>query len=190
MLITHVCLPSLKRWRLTRSLSIEAHPPHGGNARFRVRNGGFWSISEVTLYLSIEFEEADVSACPQPSNPNEHWLNPHIKPGHFVPLDLDQICWSIKTPTNNPPAVTIFSEEGQFFSPFRVCGDEIIVPTEEGWPPEAKHTRVILRKKNYDGMLKIVSADTTARYFGFAIRPTESNLASIWPMDRPCQCCV
>jgi hypothetical protein len=182
MVLSHVLLPFGKRILLTRWISISNSGHHVGNARFRIHNNGFSTISDATLYISIDFDESDIV------KPTPH--NAHIKPNCFTALEEDQICWSIKTPTENPPTVSIFVNESHSFSPFRVSGDEIHVPTEEGWPPAAKHLRVVLKRKNYDGTLKLVSADTNARIFRLEIRPDEPSLGSITWVSSPCPWCL
>jgi hypothetical protein len=161
-LLMIVFFPRLRRWNSTRKLSIITDPPHNGNARFRVVNGGYWTVSDATLYLQLDMQEEDV--LPPPNG-----ISVHIAPGRFVPLDGDQLCWSIRAPMMNPMKVAILAKERQPFSPCQIHADGILIPTEEGWPPA--HARVFLRRRVYTGRLTLVSADTDARAFRIRIDP-------------------
>lgn len=161
-LLTNVFLPRLRRWNLTRKLSITCDPPHNGYARFRVVNGGYWTVTDAMLYLDLDIRQED--ALPPPMD-----TRVHLAPGRFVPLTEGQLCWSVRTPTANPMKVAILAKERQAFSLCQIRDDGILIPTEEGWPPA--HARVLLRRQPYSGRLKLVSADTNARTFSVHIDP-------------------
>jgi hypothetical protein len=165
-LVTQVLLPRLRRWNLTRKVSIITDPPHDGNARFRIVNGGYWTIGDAILYLQLDFEEADTL----PPTPD---LQVHIAPGRFAPLSGDQLCWSVSP---NPMKVNILAKERQPFSPCKILPGGILIPAEGGWPPAV--VRVLLRHRVYTGRLRLVSADTDARNFRVRIDPNSH--------DTPC----
>jgi hypothetical protein len=127
-LITNGFLPRLRRYNLTRALSIGRDQPHMGNARFRIVNNGHWTIHDAILYLQLDFTEADTMD-PPPS------VDVHIAPGRFVPLSQEQLCWSVYP---NPMKAPICSREEQPFSPCKILPDSILIPTEEGWPGGAR----------------------------------------------------
>lgn len=165
-LVVQVWLPRLRRWNLTRKVSIIADPPHDGNARFRVVNGGYWTIADAILYLQLDFREGDTL-------PPTADLQVHIAPGRFAPLSGDQLCWSVRP---NPMKVDILAKERQPFSPCKILPGGILIPAEGGWPPAV--ARVLLRFRVYTGHLRLVSADTDARTFRIRIDPTTP--------DTPC----
>jgi hypothetical protein len=162
-LLFTVLAPRLRRWNLTRHVSILPDPTHGGHARFRVINGGYWTISEAMLYLSLDASPEDVLPVPN------GW-RAHIEPHRFVPVSGDQMCWSVRNPVPNPMKVSIYAKERQPFSLCHIENDRITIPSEEGWPPVG-HARVLLRRRRYTGVLKLVSADTNGCYFGVTIDP-------------------
>ena len=171
-LVVQVLLPRLRRRNLTRKLSVIAEPPHDGNARFRVVNGGYWTIADAMLYLQLDFEEADTL----PPTPD---LRVWIAPGRFVPMSGDQLCWSVSP---NPMKVDILAKERQQFSPFKILPGGILIPAERGWPPEI--ARVLLKRRVYTGQLRFVSADTDARIFRVRINPdSQHSPCTITPMD-------
>jgi len=152
-------------------------PPHNGNRRFRVVNGGFWSVNEATLYLTLDIQEQDTVPA--------EGLKVHIAPGRFVPLSGEPLCWSSQPRTTpNPMKITILAKECQPFSPCQIRPDGILIPSEEGWPPAAT-ARVLLRRRRYTGVLKIVSADTNARFFQIRIDPETTPLCVITPLKKP-----
>ena len=168
-LIVSTITPWLKRRNLTQRLQLYAEQDSGGYSRCRVYNGGYWTISQAVIYLSLDLDADDVLSPPV-------GYDAFIKPDKFVPLKGDQLCWAVRAPTINPMKVDIFAKERQPFSPCSIRDDMIIIPSEEGW--ERQNFRVFLRRKNYSGALKIVSADTDARFFHFSIR-TNDPQASI-----------
>jgi len=171
-LVMLVLLPRLRRWNLTRKLSIVTDPPHEGNARFRVVNGGYWTISDAILYIQLDFEESDTL----PATPD---LRLWIAPGRFVPMSGDQLCWSVSP---NPMKVDILAKERQPFSPCKIVPGGILIPAEGGWPPAI--ARVLLKRRVYTGQLTFVSADTDARIFRVRIDPnSQLSPCTITPMD-------
>jgi hypothetical protein len=162
-LLVNLFLPWLRRLRLTRALSIEVDPAHGPIARLRVTNGGYWTVKDAIVYIAIDFSRDDV----MPPTPGS---SAFITPDHFVPLEGDQLCWSVRSPTPNPIKVDIFAKERQPICPCIIEADYIVVPSEEQGLAEGKR-RVFLRRRRYDGRLKLVSADTDARYFSITIDP-------------------
>jgi len=167
-LLFTVILPRMRRRSLTRHISIVTDPPHAGHARFRVVNGGYWTINNATLYLDLDFQERDTMLPPYTGR------TAHIQPTRFVPLRGDQLCWSVRSPTPNPMSVSIFAKERQPFSPCHIGPTVITIPSEEGWSHEAI-VRVFLRPQLYTGRLTLVSADTDARYFSIVIDPSSAS---------------
>ena len=165
-IFANVWLPTIRRRRLTSQMAIRTDPPHYGHARHRLINGGFWTISDALLYLQLEFVEADTLQPPE-------GINVYIRPGGFVPLSQEQLCWSVFP---NPMKVSVFAKEEQPFSLCRIRQDGILIPSEQGWPPQI--SRVFLRRRVYNGRLKVVSADTDARWFRVTIDPDNA--------DNPC----
>lgn len=161
-----IMVPRSRRRRLTKSIRIEADPPHNGYVRFRVHNTGFWTINDVTLYLSIYASQDDVL---EP----EDWHRAHITKSRYVPLNGDQLCWSVRSPRPSPMRVPIFSGEAQPFALCLIGPDEITIPSEEGWGRAAEKTtaRAFLRRQRYAGTLRVVSSDTLARLFKVTIDP-------------------
>lgn len=101
-----------------------------------------------------------------------------IKPGQFVPVESQQLCWSVRSPAVNPMRVDIFAKERQPLSPCAIDNDLITLPSEEGWTfpsDRPRIARVFLRRRRYSGVLKIISADTDARFFGLEINPENSR---------------
>jgi hypothetical protein len=164
-------LPWLKRARLTRSVQVYAEVSHGVHARCRVYNGGFWTMGNAIAYITLNVTEEDVL---NPPNGQDAF----IKPGQFVPVADQQLCWSVRSPTVNPMRVDIFAKERQPFAPCAIDTDTIMIPSEEGWTfpcDRPRIARVFLRQKQYNGFLKIVSADTNARFFALEIHPENSQ---------------
>jgi hypothetical protein len=168
-MISYELFPYWRRKRLTKRLTVSGDQTHGNQARGRVCNGGFWTIKNAIIYLRLPLCKDDVLD-PPPGH------KAHIRPDHIVPIDEEQLCWSVRAPTINPVKIDIYAKERQPFSPCALTDprDKIIIPSEEGWPqPVDKyhdtlttpHMRVFLRPKNYTGVLKVVSEETDARYF-------------------------
>jgi hypothetical protein len=178
-LLFGIAFPRFRRWSLTRQISIVTDPPHGGHARFRVVNGGYWTIQDATLYIDLDFQEKDTMHPPYTGG------TAHIEPTRFVPLRGDQLCWSVRSPTPNPMKVAIFAKERQPFSPCYIEPTFITIPSEDGWSHGATR-RVFLRPKRYTGTLKLVSADTDARYFSIVIDP--SSASTPCTVEPTCRC--
>jgi hypothetical protein len=117
-----VALPRLRRWNLTRRISIATDPPHLDHVRLRVVNGGFWTINDAMLYLHLDIQEQDALSPPA-------GLAAYIAPGQFVPFadSGEQLCWSVSP---NPIKVAILAKERQPFSPCRITADYILIPSE------------------------------------------------------------
>jgi hypothetical protein len=160
-LCTFFTLPRIRRWNLTKQVSIVIDPPHSGHARLRVVNGGYWTIEDAMLYLHLDIQHNDVRQPP-------HGERAYITPGSFVPLpdSGEQLCWSVAP---NPMKVAILAKERQPFSPCRITAEYIVVPSESGWPPNV--VRVYLHPRKYVGTLTLVSADTDARIFDVRLDP-------------------
>jgi hypothetical protein len=173
--VFHVVLPRIRRLKLTRKLSLIVDPKHGEHVRLRVINEGFWTMEDTTLYLALEFNLAAV--LPEPG------LKAHITVENFVPLSGDQLCWSVRAPGITPIKVPIYAGERQPFSLCRIESDRIVIPSEEGWPPN--YARVFLRPGSYIGNLRIVSKDTTARLFHVRIDPQLPEGCAITPFSSP-----
>ena len=165
-------VPRISRWNLTRHIQVYQEPPHGIYARVRVFNGGFWTMGQAIGYLSLEITPDDVIAPPAGNDA-------FIKPETFIPLAEDQLCWSVRAPGKNPIKVDIFAKEKQPLALCAIDGDIIMIPSEEGWAPAENRprvARVFLRRRAYFGCLKIVSADTNAKYFQIEIHPENTEM--------------
>jgi hypothetical protein len=163
----------LKRRHLTKRLNVEPDIPHGRQFRCRVRNGGYWTVKNAIIYITLSFDQNDTCE-PPPGH------NAIIRPDNFVPLKEDQLCWSVRAPDVNPIKVDIYAKEPQPFSPGALTnpGDMLMIPSEEGWPrfkDDPLKMRVFLRRKQYSGYLMIVSEDTNARFFRLDINPDDNS---------------
>ncbi len=166
-LIFSIAMPRIRRWNLTRSIGIYPEKTHGFHTRLRVFNGGYWTLGNAVCYISIDATEEDVI----PPPPNEKAF---VTPDHFVPLEEMQVCWSVWYPTINPMKVDIYAKERQPLSPCGFNDEFIMIPSEHGGVIQENHSRiarVFLRRKRYSAVLKIVTADTDARYFQLIIDP-------------------
>jgi hypothetical protein len=179
-LILGTLAPRIKRSNLTRRIKVYVEAIHGQHIRCRVYNGGYWTIGQAILYISVEFDSADI--LPPPAGQDAF-----IRPDHAVGLTGDQLVWSVRSPEVNPMKVDIYAKERQPFSPYGLHGDMIMIPSEHGWdfPKEGvRIARVFLKKKTYFGALKIVSADTNARYFNIEIQPDDVDkpivISPVW----------
>jgi len=168
----------VRRWHLTKCLEVYPDPAHGGHFRCRVYNGGGSTVKNAIIYITLPFEVKD-TASPPPGH------NAFIRPDNFVPLEGDQLCWSVRAPVVNPIKVDIYAKERQPFSPCALTqhGDQIIIPSEEGWPRPKEsnpssftspNMRVFLKRGTYTGILKVVSEDTDARFFEITINPDDN----------------
>jgi len=171
--VSYEFFPCWRRKRLTKRLNVTGDSTQGNQTRARVYNGGFWTIKNAIIYLRLPLSKDDVLD-PPPGH------KAHIRPDHFVPIDEEQLCWSVRAPTVNPIKVDIYAKERQPFSPCALTDpcDKIIIPSEEGWPQPVNqcstqlttpYMRVFLRPKPYTGYLKVVSEDTDATFFRIEI---------------------
>jgi len=183
-LVLTVLLPRIKRHNLTKRIELYEIDPQGNLTRCRVYNGGYWTITQALIYITIDFDWKNDVVKP----PNNH--DAFINPGDNVPLKGDQLCWSVRWPTVNPMKVDIYAKERQPFSLCDIVDDKIMIPSEEGWDfPEdnkkPRRARVFLRRKIYHGALKVVSADTDARFFHITIKPDQNRvLVEITPVCK------
>jgi hypothetical protein len=175
--VFNVGLPRLRRWNLTRHIRLITESTQDGFCRCRLYNGGFWTMSQATIYIRLEFRPTDVVQGQQA----------FIQEGNAVPLEWDALCWSVRVPKPHPMRVDIFAKETQQFNPCLICGNMITIPSEEGWPSEGSKTivRVCLQRKKYTGVLKVVSADTDARFFDFVIDPDDQEPFNVEPARNP-----
>jgi hypothetical protein len=157
--------PWFRRWNLTRRIAIDIDPPHGPITRIRVTNRGYWTVKDAIVYMALDFSSDDV--LPPPSG-----REAFITPEYFVPMEGEQLCWSVRSPTPNPIKADIFAKERQPISPCAIEADRIVIPSEEHGHEKGK-SRVFLRLRKYAGRLKVVSADTDARYFSIIIDPDD-----------------
>jgi hypothetical protein len=173
-LVNFVLLPRYKRCSLTKGIEVYQIEPQGNVIRFRVYNRGYWTIAQAVIYITLDSKNDDVV-----SPPNNH--DAFIKPGDNIPLEGDQLCWSVRWPKVNPMKVDIYAKERQPFSLCDVVDDKIMIPSEEGWDMQKagpRRARIFLRRKKYCGAIKIVTADTDARFFHITIKP-DNNSASV-----------
>jgi hypothetical protein len=167
-LVINVLMPRVQRWNQTRNTSIEPEQRHNDHIRFRLTNGGYWTMADAILYLQLDFEEEDVLQPPEGQSAD-------IIPGHFAPLNFDQLCWSVRDSSGrNPMRVSIFAKEAQPFASCQIRTDCIIIPTELGWG--TNQFRVFLRPRDYFGHLRVVSADTNGRTFRVRITPQQCTI--------------
>ncbi len=78
--------------------------------------------------------------------------------------------------------VDIFAKERQPLALCAIDGETIMIPSEDGWASPTgspRVARVFLRRNKYFGILKILSADTNARYFHIEIRPENKGMPLI-----------
>lgn len=162
--------PRLKRWQLTRKIMLATEDLHGGRANHRVCNNGFWTMKNSIAYITLNVQESDVLKPPQGEDA-------FIKPNNFSFIHDQQLCWSVHYPIANPMKVDIYAGENQPISLYEIRPDMIMLPSEKGWEPLKdkdghnlpRMARVFIKRKKYDGTLKIVSEDTTARSFKIII---------------------
>ena len=174
-LLLSVLLPRIKRCNLTKGIEVYSIEPQGNVTRCRVYNGGYWTITQAVIYITLDFDPQNEVVDP----PNNH--DAFIKPGDNIPLEGDQLCWSVRWPTVNPMKVDIYAKERQPFSLCDIIDNKIMIPSEEGWDiPKTgpRRARTFLLRKTYYGALKVVSADTDARFFHITIKP-DNNYASV-----------
>ncbi len=153
--------PRLRRWNLTRQLSVRTSVPQEPNARCIVRNAGYWTVGRAGIYISLDIEPEDV--VPPPDNQEAF-----VTPSAFAPIDEAQLCWSVRKPEPNPMTVDILAKKKLYFSPFSVGDTFIRIPSEEGWDGKS---RVFLRRRTYHGIFKFVTADTNAKELFLTIDP-------------------
>ncbi len=109
------------RWRLYRSLRIEPHPRIGSRACVRVYNGYISALNGAYAYLTIDHELTDVLEPP---------VSAFITPGSRTRVWEDRLCWSVTTPSSNPPMVDIYPGERQSLDVANFGSDWIEFPSE------------------------------------------------------------
>jgi hypothetical protein len=60
----NAALPRLRRWNLTRKLTVRPGLAHIGNITCEVHNGGFWTMEDAVGYALIEYDQQDVVTGP------------------------------------------------------------------------------------------------------------------------------
>jgi hypothetical protein len=128
-------------------------------------------VKNAIIYITLPFNTKD-TVLPPPGH------NAFIRPDNFVPLEGDQLCWSVRAPIVNPMKVDIYAKERQPFSPCAFINDKIVIPSEEGWPcpsSTAPNMRVFLKRGRYTSVLKVVSEDADARFFEITIDPDDNS---------------
>jgi hypothetical protein len=165
-LFLQLFLPWLQRSKATRALKIETDPPSGPHARLRVSNGGYWTVKGALVYMALDFSPNDVILPPQ-------GRGAFITPDCFVRMEDEQLPWSVRSPVPNPIKVDVFAKERQPICPCIIEANQIVIPSEE-LGREGGKARVFLRRQQYCGRLKLVSADTDARYFSLTIKPDDA----------------
>lgn len=150
--------------RLTSKLRVELDQPHEHYGRCRVINGGEFPMRNTVAYISIAHDPSDILKAPP------GWES-FIVPDSGVTVTKDRICWSLAAPVRNPYMIDICPGESQAISLYRVLDNFgfVYVPSEKGW--DQMDARVLLRIKEYRGVLEIVSLDTTSREFHFKLDP-------------------
>jgi hypothetical protein len=152
------------KWRLYRSLRIEARPRIGSRACVRVYNGYIFPLNGVYAYLTIEHELTDVLQPP---------VSAFISPGSNTKVWEDRLCWSVTTPSSNPPMVDIYPGERQSLDVANFSNEWIEFPSEKGWGTMQATSRVFLKSKRYRATIKIVSKDAKAKEFSIEIDPDD-----------------
>jgi hypothetical protein len=152
------------RWRLHRSLRIETQARIGSRASVRVYNGYIFALKGAYAYLTIDHQLGDVLDPP---------FSAFVSPGSRATVWEDRLCWSVTTPTSNPPMVDIYPGERQSLDVANFSGDWIEFPSEKGWGTMGSTSRVFLKPKRYKATIKIVSKDAKAKEFSVEINPQD-----------------
>jgi hypothetical protein len=109
------------KWRLYSRLRIETQPRIGSRASVRVYNGYIFALSGAYAYLTINHELGDVLEPP---------FSAFIAPDSHTTVREDRLCWSITTPSPNPPMVDIYPGERQSLDVANFSSDWIEFPSE------------------------------------------------------------
>jgi hypothetical protein len=160
-------------WRATKGIRLKPQGRAGSRVTARVTSKRM--VHGAVAYITLHHDLEDVIA------PPKHF-SAFISLAHRKKLQEDRLCWSVAAPSRNPASADIFAGEWQLLdvADFGEDGDWIEIPSELGWSSSQTETdiksqraissRVFLRgDKRYRGVIKIVSADTTARSFEIEI---------------------
>jgi len=128
----------------------------------RVYNGYIFALNGAYAYLTIDHELTDVLEPP---------VSAFITPGSHTKVWEDRLCWSVTTPSSNPPMVDIYPGERQSLDVANFSSDWIEFPSEKGWGTMQSTSRVFLKPKRYSASIKIVSKDAKAKEFSIEINP-------------------
>ena len=159
-MLTHICLPLFKRWRLRSQLKVEVAENHGLHARLRVTNEGSWTVCNATAYLTLDTTRTDILS------PTQH--DAYISPRDFARIEEQQLHWAVHP---NPMRLDICAKERTMLSPCRIHNDYIEILSEN--PAKA---RAFVTRRRYQGFVKIVSGDIDAVIFDLTIDPENTEV--------------
>ncbi len=181
--LVNAAFPIYVRWRTTRMLKIRFMRLHGANVQCRVANSSNWQVKRAILYITVYYDHSDV--LPPPSNNKGCKKAAFITNNHVTDLVEDRIIWSVARESIDRMEIDIFPGEEQVFAPFQIFDDYVEVPSELGFASDDCKCRVFLKKKEYKGVLKIVSESTWSKEFAFNFNPNRpDDLLKI-----ECKCC-
>lgn len=161
----------------TKQLTVEAMGKIGAGESLWVKNSSHFPIRDVTAYLSIPGSKS----CVSPPSDSELALNnklPFIS--HVSPIDVKegQLCWASTAPVTNPCKTDVLANERKDLCILRKYKNLFIeICSEKGFSTGDGQSRVFLKLQyTYVGILKVVSADTLAKYWKVTIEPMERNM--------------
>ena len=141
-------------------------------------------MRQTTLYMYLRVQKDDILCREDIAIPKRTTF---IHKGENPLIDWDALCWSLHYPVAHPMRLDILAKETQQFNPFWIDPRCIDIPSEMGWQ-EPSTLRVCLKRKRYNGAIKVVSADTDARFFDFTLDPDDSSAPiRIQPSPSPKQ---
>lgn len=170
--VTLIGWPTWKRAFLTRSITLAPDANQGGSARFKAGNGSFWTMSQASLFLTLEITPEDVLDGPVFIGPGDR----------FVPLLFDSLCWNMRHDGKNAVRIDLRAGEQQGFTLCGRCGNHIEIPSEDGW---SGTKRVFLKRhRTYCGRLSFVSADTDAVEYLVRIHSDGDTICELLPIPE------
>jgi hypothetical protein len=165
-LCTQRILEALRIWRLSKSILLETEVVANG-CRIRVINRGVHTVEDAIAYISLSFD------------PQEDVLEGQafIGPNNRIPLRNDRLCWSAAAPESNPFRISIYPGEKQALDLVRINGNQIEIPSEQGWGDmgTGKRSRVFLKQKRYEGTIYLVAKNVLRRSFSLVIDSHNKN---------------
>jgi hypothetical protein len=148
------------RSRLHSKLTLQSPALHSAALSVRVCNGYVIPLTNCWAYLTLHYQLDDIKEPPQGTQA-------HIHPGAPLIFREDRLCWAAFP--DQPPEIDIYAGEKQSLLIGHIDPNHqwIGIFSETCMKPY----RVFLRggAKYYEGTLKIVSKDTTAKEFPITI---------------------